>query len=189
MKLSESVAVYITRWIIISKGVIKIEQFFLYGLIIIGLITILYVLFADAIDGVDAGIFNPTVLLSFVLFVCAIGFILLKLTEWSNPVVITTALIASSVLSFLLYYFILVPLASAEVSTAYTDESLQGQVGKVIVPIPKDGFGEIVIETVNGLISKRAAEYDNEEIDYGKQVLIIDVAEGTFLVKEYEQLI
>ena len=79
-------------------------------------------------------------------------------------------------------------MASSEVSTAYTDESLQGHVGKVIVPIPNDGFGEIVIETVNGLISKRATEYDNEEIDYGKQVLIIDVDAGTFLVKEYEPL-
>ncbi|ALC87586.1 hypothetical protein AM499_18545 [Bacillus sp. FJAT-22090] len=171
-----------------EKGVIKIEQIFLYGLIIVGLVTILYVLFADAIDGLDAGIFNPTVILSFVLFVCASGFILFKITDWSNTIIIVAALIISSILSFLMYYFILVPLASSEVSTAYTDESLQGQVGKVIVPIPKDGFGEIVIETVNGLISKRATEYDNEEIDYGKQVLIIDVDAGTFLVKEYEPL-
>ncbi|TQR21848.1 NfeD family protein [Psychrobacillus vulpis] len=166
----------------------KIEQLFLYGLIIVGLVTILYVLFADAIDGMDAGILNPTVILSFILFVCATGFILLKLTEWSNTVIIVTALIVSSILSFLLYYFILIPLSSAEVSTAYTDESLQGQVGKVIVPIPTDGFGEIVIETVNGVISKRAVGYDNEEVEYGKQVLVIDVEGGTFFVKEYEPL-
>lgn len=165
-----------------------IEQFFLYGLIIVGLITILYVLFADAIDGIDAGVFNPTVLLSFVLFVCAGGFILLKLTDWSNAVVLITALILSCILSFLLYFFILVPLSSAEVSTAYTDASLQGQVGKVIVPIPKDGFGEVVIETVNGLISKRAAGYENDEIDYDKQVLVIEVESGTCFVKEYVPL-
>lgn len=166
----------------------EIEQFYFYGLIIVGLVTILYVLFADAIDGVDAGIFNPTVILSFILFICACGFILLKLTNWSNTIIIIAALIISSILSFLIYYFILVPLSSAEASIAYTDESLQGQVGKVIVPIPKNGFGEIVIETVNGLISKRAAEFDNEEIDYEKQVLIIEVVNGTFLVKEYEPL-
>ena len=60
--------------------------------------------------------------------------------------------------------------------------------GKVIVPIPKDGFGEIVIETINGVISKRAVGYDNEEIEYDKQVLIIEVENGTFLVKEYVPL-
>ena len=171
------------------KEVIEIEQFFLYGLIGIGLITILYVLFADAIDGMDNGILNPTTVLSFLLFICASGFILLKLTEWDEKIVIVVALIISSVLTFLLYFFILVPLASAEVSTAYTDESLQGQVGRVIVPIPIDGFGEIVIETVNGIISKRATGYDNEEIDYDKKVLIIDVDKGTFLVKEYVPLV
>ena len=52
----------------------KIEQIFLYGLFIIGLLTILYVLFADAIEGLDAGIFNPTSILSFLLFICASGF-------------------------------------------------------------------------------------------------------------------
>ena len=63
------------------------------------------------------------------------------------------------------------------------------KLGRVIVPIPIDGFGEIVIETVNGIISKRATGYDKEEIDYDKQVLIIDVKEGTFFVKEYEPLV
>ena len=38
------------------EGVSEMEQVFLYGLIGIGLITILYVLFADAIDGMDEGI-------------------------------------------------------------------------------------------------------------------------------------
>ncbi|MEK4487528.1 hypothetical protein MHH81_18605 [Psychrobacillus sp. FSL H8-0484] len=166
----------------------KIEQIFLYGLIVIGLITILYVLFADAIEGIDTGILNPTTILSFLLFICASGFILLKSTNWNEQIVIIVALIISSLLTFLLYFFVLIPMASAEVSTAYTNESLQGQVGRVIVPIPTNGFGEIVIETVNGLISKRAAGYDNEEIDYDKQVLIIDIDNGTFLVKEYVPL-
>ncbi|MFJ8063487.1 hypothetical protein ACIQYS_02515 [Psychrobacillus sp. NPDC096426] len=166
----------------------KIEQIFLYGLIAIGLITILYVLFADAIDGMDSGILNPTTVLTFLLFICATGFILLKLTNWNEELIIIVAIVVSSIITFLLYFFVLVPLASAEVSTAYTNESLQGQVARVIVPIPMDGFGEIVIETVNGIVSKRATGYDREEIDYDKRVLIIDVEDGTFFVKEYEPL-
>lgn len=79
-------------------------------------------------------------------------------------------------------------MASTEVSIAYTDESLAGLVGKVITPIPIDGYGEIVIETVSGLLNKRATGYDNEQIDYGKEVLVIEVEEGTFLVREYEAI-
>ena len=81
--------------------------------------------------------------------------------DWNSGIILAIALVIAFVLDLLLYFFVLLPLSSAEVSLAYTDESLTGQVGKVIVPVPVDGFGEIVIETVNGLISKRATGYEN----------------------------
>ena len=167
-----------------GKGVRRIEQIFLYGLLVIGLITVLYVIFADFADAFE-GVFSPTTVLSFLLFICATGFILTNLTNWSDQLIIVVSLLVSTVFTFLLYYFVLIPLSSAEVSLAYSDADLQGQVGRVIVPIPSDGYGEIIIETVNGILSKRAAGYENEEIEYDKQVLIIEVKEGTFLVKEY----
>jgi membrane protein implicated in regulation of membrane protease activity len=129
---------------------------------------------------------DPAVVHSFVTFVAAVGYILELVTNWNSGVILVIALAAAFVLDLLLYFFVLRPLKSAEVSLAYTDESLQGRVGKVIVPVPVDGFGEIVIETVNGLISKRASGYENTEIEYGKEVLIIEVKDGTFIVKEYE---
>jgi len=36
------------------------------------------------------------------------------------------------------------------------------------------------------VIPKRAAGLDNEEILYGRDVLVIEVKDGTFFVKEYE---
>jgi len=92
------------------------------------------------------------------------------------------------VLDILLYFFILLPLSSAESSIAYTDESLLGQVAKVIVPIPVDGYGEVVIETYGGIISKRAAGFDNEAIEQDRQVLIIQVNDGTLYVRDYEPM-
>ena len=93
------------------------------------------------------------------------------------------ALIIAFVLDLLLYFFILLPLSSAEVSLAYTDESLIGQVGKVIVPVPVDGFGEIVIETVNGLISKRAAVMKMHQLITEKKYLVIEVKEWNIYCK------
>ena len=110
-----------------------------------------------------------------------------QFTSISSVVSFILAIVFATILSALLYFFLLVPLRSAEVSLAYTDESLEGQVGKVITPVPLDGFGEIVIETVNGLISKRAASYHNIEIPYDTQVLIIELKDGTAFVAIYEQ--
>lgn len=164
------------------------EQIYFYALLIMGAVTILYVFFGDVAEGIGEGIpfFNPTVMMAFVTFVSASGYILEAATTWNSWIVLIVSIAIGAILDFLLYFFFLVPMSSAEVSTAYTDESLAGEIGKVITPIPTDGYGEIVIDTVNGLLSKRATGFDNEEIAYGKEVLVIDVNEGTFLVREYE---
>lgn len=164
------------------------EQIYFYALLIMGAVTILYVFFGDVAEGIGEGIpfFNPTVIMAFVTFVSASGFILETATSWVSWIILIASVVIGAILDVLLYFFFLLPMSLAEVSTAYTDESLAGEIGKVITPIPTDGYGEIVIDTVNGLLSKRATGFDNEEIAYGKEVLVIDVKEGTFLVREYE---
>ena len=167
---------------------LPIVQVYLYALIISGAMTILYVLFSDIAEGIGeiSPFLDPAVILSFFTFTSAAAYILELLVDWHSEMILGVAVAIAIVLDVLLYFFVLLPLASSEVSLAYSDESLMGQVGRVIVPIPVDGFGEIVIETVNGRINKRAAGYKNTAIDYGKEVLIIEVEAGTFIVKEYE---
>ncbi|MFX3674996.1 MAG: hypothetical protein ACE3JQ_11190 [Paenisporosarcina sp.] len=164
------------------------EQIYFYALLIMGATTILYVFFGDVAEGIGEGIpfFNPTVMMAFVTFVSATGYILEIATPWNSLNVLFSSIAIGVILDILLYFFLLLPMSLAEVSTAYTDESLAGEIGKVITPIPTDGYGEIVIDTINGLLSKRATGYDNENIDYGKEVLVVEVTEGTFLVREYE---
>ena len=165
------------------------EQIYLVVLIFVGLGTILYMFFGDVAEGIGEGIpiLNPSVILSFITMMAAAGYILEKLTWFSSGVNIVVAVILGAILSTLFYLFVLVPLKSADVSLAYTEESLGGQLGKVIVPIPIDGYGEVVIESASGMISKRAVGFDNEAIDYDTTVLIVEVKEGTLFVREYEK--
>ena len=165
-----------------------INELYMPILIISGIVTLLYLFFSDLTDGSGElfPLLDPAVLLPFITLTATWGYVLELATELNSGLILIVSIGAAAILDFLLYFFILLPLRSAEVSLAYTDESLAGEVGKVIVPIPADGFGEIVIETVNGLLSKRASGYENIPIDYGKEVLIIDVKLGTFIVKEYE---
>lgn len=168
----------------------SLEQIYLVVLIFAGLATILFMFFGEVVEGIGDGlpIFNPSVILSFFTLMSAAGFILEKLAFFSSAWNIGVAAIIGVILSALFYLFILVPLKSADVSLAYTEQSLEGQLGKVIVPIPEDGFGEVVIETTSGgMIAKRAAGYDNEVIDYDSTVLVVEVKEGTLFVRAYEK--
>lgn len=168
---------------------LPIAQLYMYILIFSGALTVLYVFFGDVADVGDGVPFlNPAVLLAFFTLLSAGGYLLEAATDWSSPAILLAAAAGAFFLDLLLYFFVLVPLASAESSIAYTDESLAGQVAKVITPIPVDGYGEVVIETYGGIISKRATGYDNEAIEHGKSVLIIEVADGTLYVRDYEPM-
>ncbi|HSI66708.1 MAG TPA: hypothetical protein VK947_04775 [Planococcus sp. (in: firmicutes)] len=168
---------------------LDIEQIYLYGLIFAGVLTMFYVFFADVTDAGDVmPLLNPAVILAFVTLAAASGYFLEILTTWQSGFILLISVIVAVLLDTLLYFFVLIPLSSAEASIAYTDESLPGQVAKVIIPIPVDGYGEVVIETYGGMISKRATGYDNESIEQEKQVLIIEVKDGTLYVREYEPL-
>ena len=168
----------------------SMETIYLTVLIVIGCTTILYFFLADVVDvSIDGVVFlDPAVILSFISFMAAAGYLLERFTPFSNGLVVLIAIVIACGLTVLLYVFLLLPIRSAEVSLVYTEKSLEGQIGKVIVPIPVDGFGEIVIESVNGMISKRAASYHNVEIPYDKPALIIEIKESTAYVVEYDKL-
>lgn len=167
----------------------SLEMIYLIILIVIGCMTVLYLFFGDLVDVSVDGIpfLDPAVILSFISFTAAVGYFFEKFTGLTSIIIFIIAVFVASLLTLLLYYFLLIPLRSAEVSLAYTDESLEGQLGKIIVPVPIDGFGEMVIETVNGIISKRAASFHQVEIPYDTQVLIIEMRDGTAYVTIYER--
>lgn len=166
---------------------LSMEQLYMYTLIIAGALTVLYVFFGDVADTGDAIPFlNPTVILAFVTLLSASGYLLERASDWSSFAILGVSVVIAVILDILLYFFILLPLSSAEASIAYTDDSLLGQVARVIIPIPVDGYGEVVIETYAGMISKRAAGFDNEAIAQDRQVLIIEVNDGTLYVRDYE---
>ncbi|MGE8203099.1 hypothetical protein ACQKP0_00830 [Heyndrickxia sp. NPDC080065] len=165
-----------------------IESVYLILLIAAGSLTILYILFGDIFHGIGEalGYFHPTLVLSFITFFSASGFVFEKVTSLSSYIIMALSAIIAIILVTLLNVFVLIPLSSAEESLSYTEESLKGRVGKLIISIPENGFGEVVIESKSGMISKPSASYENTPIEEGKQVLIIEVKDGVLYVVPYE---
>lgn len=168
---------------------LSMEQLYMYILLAAGALTVLYVFFGDIAElGEALPVFNPTVILAFITFGSAIGLLLETATTLNEWTVLGIAAGAAAILDLCLYFFILLPLSTAESSIAYSEDSLPGQVANVIIPIPADGYGEVVLETYAGMISKRATGYDNEAIGQDQKVLIIEVNNGTLYVQAYEPL-
>ena len=170
---------------------IPLETIYLYGLIISGILTFFYVLFADVFhfhgagDGLD--FLNPVLIFAFVTILSASGYLFERLSSLHYLLILVFRLSTAFIVVSLLNVFVLVPLSSAEESLVYTESDLQGRIGTVITPIPADGFGEVMIESTSGRIAKPASSFDGEDSKWGS-VLVVHVKNGVLQVAEHHQL-
>lgn len=168
---------------------LSMEQLYMYVLLAAGAMTVLYVFFGDiANHGKPLPKLDPAVILTFITFGSAIGFLMETATEFNEWTVLAIAAGVAAVLALLLYYFILLPLSTADSSIGYSEDPLPGQTAKVIIPIPVDGYGEVVLENCAGMISKRATGYDNESIGQDAKVWIVEVNNGILYVQTSKPL-
>ncbi|WP_075982611.1 hypothetical protein [Bacillus massilinigeriensis] len=166
----------------------SIEIIYFSMLVISGLITLLYLFFGDVLEGTGEilGFLSPALILAFVTFFSAIAYLLELFTSFNHTLVIIIGVVGAFILDSILNIFILIPLSSAQESLAYSTNSLKGRVGKVIISIPKDGFGEIVLHNKSGTISKPAASFHHTNIKEGQSVLIIEARDGVVYVTQHE---
>jgi membrane-bound ClpP family serine protease len=166
---------------------VPLQTIYLYGLIISGAVTILYLFFGDVLSGALDGIFNPTLVFSFISIFSAGGYLGEMFTSFHSGWIAAFSAAIALILVTLLNVFILVPISNAEESLAYKETDLRGRIGTVITPIPEDGYGEVLIENVSGRISKPAVSFKKKELPNGTKVLIIDVVNGVLQVELYEE--
>ena len=167
----------------------SIESIYLSLLIVSGSLTLLYLFFGDVLEGLGeaSGFLSPVLILAFITFFSAGGYILESVTALNSFVIMAISAALALLLDTLLNVFVLVPMASAEQSLSYTEKSLEGRVGKAIISIPEKGFGEVVIESYSGMISKPAASFEDTPIPEGTEVLVIEVKDGVLHVMPYKK--
>ncbi|KKK39293.1 membrane protein [Mesobacillus campisalis] len=165
-----------------------LETIYFYALVVAGALTILYLLFGDLLGAMFEGFINPTLIFSFVTLFSAIGYLAEKLTSFHSILIAAVSAVISFILVALLNIFVLIPLSKAEESLVYRESDLRGRTGIVITAVPEDGFGEVLIDSISGRISKPAASFNKKPIANGQKVLVIDVADGVLEVGLYEEM-
>ncbi|WP_251550065.1 NfeD family protein [Neobacillus muris] len=169
-----------------------LASIYLYGLIISGVFTVIYVLFSDVfhIDTGDGGLsfLNPVLVFAFITILSASGYLFERLSSLNELLIFGISAILSFILVTLLNVFILVPMSSAEESLVYRESDLRGRIGTVITAIPADGYGEVMIENASGRIAKPAASFDGDSIPSGARVLVVQVKDGVLEVSSHQEL-
>lgn len=165
------------------EGLEPLSTFYLYAFGISALLTILYVLFGDALEAVFESLpISPTLIFSFITVFTGAGFILEFQTSLSSTVIAFISLLVAFILVTVLHIFILKPVSQAEQNTAYRMEDLIGQVGEVTVSIPVDGRGQVTFRSAFGVVAHVAKSIHNTEIKAKTNVQVVRVEGQTVWV-------
>ena len=119
---------------------------------------------------------------SFLTIFFASGFLFESVTDLHAGVIVSLSFLLALTTVTLLNVFVLIPVSRAESSLTFHDHDLRGRVGIVLTSVPVDGFGEVLIQSNSGSISKTAASFKNEQIASETKVLIIEVKNGVVYV-------
>jgi membrane protein implicated in regulation of membrane protease activity len=171
-----------------------------WGCLITGIVfTLLTVIFDDflgnALENVlEAltfdlpGIFQTTVIMSGLTSFGGTGIILVTYTNIPPLLSFTFSFLVAIMLSILFYFFYVKPMENTENSTGFSMQDLIGKVGEVTIPIPVNGYGEVVLSIGGSSTNQIAGSFEGMEISIGTKVLVIEISEDTLLVSPYEQL-
>lgn len=160
------------------------------------LYTIVVVIFGDVIaSAVDASlewlqldnlpIIQPLTLIGGLSIFGGAGILLQNYTALTAISIIMLSLSIGIVGMILLYFLYLKPMENAENSIGYSIKELVGKEAIVVTPIPIEGFGEVMIKTVGGMINHIAASYDNQYIAAENHVVVVEVVDGVLHVAEF----
>ncbi|QPA31265.1 NfeD family protein [Thermaerobacillus caldiproteolyticus] len=166
------------------------ETIYIILLVVSGSLTFVYILLSDMLDGIfdvpDHPLLSPQLILSFLTVFSASGYLFEKYMSMSKGFIGLISAGIAFIIVLLLHFFVFIPLRSAEASLNYSEADLEGRIAKVIVTVPQDGFGEILIQGASGTISKPAKGVKNEEIPSGTEVIIVKMENGFATVAKHD---
>ncbi|MGG2093820.1 NfeD family protein [Bacillus sp. S13(2024)] len=164
-----------------------IETIYLYGLIITAAIAILYLLFGDILESlfsISSGATSPfTLLFSFLAMLCGFGYILEYIFPWSSVSIFVISFFLALVGVITMKMLVLAPISKAEQNTVQRMDEFIGCKGEVLITIPKEGFGEVLVSSQFGSNAIPAKTVGKKDISQGSYVIVEGIQDGVLLVQ------
>ncbi|WP_314060184.1 NfeD family protein [uncultured Vagococcus sp.] len=168
-------------------GGYPLETIYFYALVVCAGLAVLLFIFGDIFD--FDGPIDPMLIVPWVAFTSLFGYIGEKFFAGNSLMVFLIGAGISTLLVFLLNFYIVVPLRNSEATISTTEKDLEGRTATVVTPIPLKGMGEVQFKSVTGSITRPASFYEPQEVGIanGELVLIIEIRDRVCYVVPYEE--
>ncbi len=134
----------------------------------------------DILDSLP--LFQSTVLVSCMTAFGGGGLLLLRYTALQGALVLLLALAGAIVIGVIVFFLYVKPMKNSENSIAFSFRSLEGSLGEVIIPIPKNGTGEVLLKVGAGYSNQIAESFDGTAIAADTKIVVVEIKEHTLLV-------
>ncbi|QWU17723.1 hypothetical protein SAMN04487895_105133 [Paenibacillus sophorae] len=138
------------------------------------------------LDFLSFDLLSPSVLAGGITVFGGAGILLTRYSGLADGAVLVLSLLISAFMSVLLYMGFVKPMDRSEVSTGFSMSELPGKIGEISVPVPAQGFGEVMVKFGPANTLHTAASFDRRPLSAGTKVVVVEVSEGVALVSELE---
>ncbi|AIQ67850.1 membrane protease regulatory membrane protein [Paenibacillus graminis] len=166
------------------------------GCLALGVIfAVVSVLLGDLIGSALDGIFDvvsfhfisPAVLAGGITVFGGAGILLTRYSSLDNGPILALSLLTAAFMGVVMYLGVVKPVNKSEMSSGFSMNELPGKIGEITVPVPAQGYGEIMVKFGAGNSLHTAASFDHHPLPAGIKVVVVEVEDGVALVSEFEQ--
>ncbi len=140
---------------------------------------------AISVDGVD--FIHPMVIVGGITVFGGSGILLSQYTPLVPGLVALFSLLSALIMSVLVYFAYVRPMKNSENSIGYSVQDLVGKIGEVVIPVPGNGCGEVLVRIGAGNTNQIAASLDGEGLPMGSRVVVAEVKDHVLYVFPYEE--
>ncbi|AKG33980.1 hypothetical protein [Paenibacillus durus] len=138
------------------------------------------------LDFLSFDVLSPSVLAGGITVFGGAGILLSRYSGLEDGAVLILSLLISFFMSMLLYMGFVKPMDKSEVSTGFSMSELPGKIGEITVPVPAQGFGEVMVKFGAANTLHTASSFDRCPLSVGTKVVVVEVSEGVAFVSELE---
>ncbi|WP_187768043.1 protease [Paenibacillus sp. PL91] len=127
---------------------------------------------------------SPTALVGGITVFGGAGLMLERYTSLGASAVLLVALLIALIAGTGVFFLYIKPMEQSENSIAFSLNGMSGMLGEVLVPIPAEGYGEVMVKVGAGFTNQIAASFEGVEIAGGSKVVVVEVRDSTLYVSE-----
>ncbi|MCC7437122.1 MAG: protease [Armatimonadetes bacterium] len=140
-----------------------------------------------ALDIEGADFLNTTTIAAFITAFGGAGVLLATYAPIGAVAGLAAGLCVAFLASTAIQFLYVRPMERAERSVAFSVKELVGHTAHVTIPIPADGYGEVMLNVGGGNVCQIARSGDGNPIATGAQVVVIESASDSVTVIPFQE--